>query len=146
MEGVFGDNNVSNINDVDDVMVEWQDYIVTQRETDLADIIDQEKLKLEETRKFIENSFREYEIKTTGTDIDKLMPPVSRFGGGGTRAKKKKTIIDKLNAFFEKYSGVGVAAFKANPKHESGKIVTYDFEPAPAMMVAEAPVEYGKKD
>jgi type I restriction enzyme R subunit len=127
-------------------MVEWQEYIITQRENDLADIINQEKLKPDETRKLIENSFREDEIKTTGTDIDKLMPPVSRFGGGGTRAKKKKTIIDKLSAFFEKYSGLGVAAFKANPKQDSGKVVTYDFEPVPEMRVAETPVEYGKKD
>jgi hypothetical protein len=51
-----------------------------------------------------------------------------------------------LSAFFEKYSGLGVAAFKANPKQDSGKVVTYDFEPVPEMRVAETPVEYGKKD
>lgn len=36
----------------------------------------------------MENAFRDGEIKTSGTDIDKLMPPISRFGGGG-RAKKE---------------------------------------------------------
>jgi len=41
-----------------------------------------------------------------GTDIDKFMPPVSRFGGGN-RAKKKQGVIEKLKAFFEKYFGVG---------------------------------------
>jgi len=65
-----------------------------------------EKLKSDETRIFLENSFREGEIKTVGTDIDKIMPPVSRFGGGN-RTKKKQTVIDKLKAFFEKYFGVG---------------------------------------
>ena len=34
------------------------------------------------------------------------MPPVSRFGGGGSRDKKKQTVIEKLKAFFEKYSGL----------------------------------------
>lgn len=48
-----------------------------------------EKLKLEETRKFIVNAFRDGTIETTGTEIDRLMPPVLRFGGGG-RVKKKK--------------------------------------------------------
>lgn len=43
----------------------------------------------------MENAFRNGEIKTAGTDIDKLMPPIFRFGGGG-RAKKKKGVIDKL--------------------------------------------------
>lgn len=81
---------IAGINDVDDVMLEWQDYIVAQREKDLIIIIEQEKLKPDETRKFLENCFREGEVKTTGTDIDKLLPPVSRFGGGGARAKRKR--------------------------------------------------------
>ena len=81
---------IAGINDVDDVMLEWQDYIVAQREKDLIIIIEQEKLKPDETRKFLENCFREGEVKTTGTDIDKLLPPVSRFGGGGARAKKER--------------------------------------------------------
>ena len=49
---------------------------------------------------------RPEEIKTAGTDIDKIMPPISRFGGGG-RAKKKLGVIEKLRAFFEKYFGIG---------------------------------------
>ena len=44
-------------------------------------------------------------LKTTGTDIDKILPPVSRFGGGN-RAEKKQGIIDKLMVFFEKYLGL----------------------------------------
>jgi len=33
------------------------------------------------------------------------MPPVSRFGGGN-RALKKKTVIDRLKAYFDKFYGV----------------------------------------
>lgn len=44
-------------------------------------------------------------LKTTGTDIDRLLPPVSRFGGGN-RAAKKQGIIEKLAKFFEKYFGL----------------------------------------
>ena len=97
---------IAGINDVEDVMNEWNEYVYKQREADLDQIIQEEKLKPEETRKFLENAFREGEVKTVGTDIDKLMPPVSRFGGGN-RAQKKRTIIQKLKAFFEKYFGVG---------------------------------------
>ena len=135
---------IAGINDVDDVMLEWQDYIVAQREKDLIIIIEQEKLKPDETRKFLENCFREGEVKTTGTDIDKLLPPVSRFGGGGARAKKKKTVIEKLMGYFEKYSGLGVVAFKA--KQEEDKVITYDFAKTPVYMVAEEAAEYGKKE
>ena len=86
-------------------MSEWYDFVAKKRETDLNEIIKSEKLKPEETRKFLNNSFREGEVKTIGTDIDKLMPPTSRFGGGN-RAAKKQTIIDKLKAFFERFFGV----------------------------------------
>ena len=86
------ENFIAGINDVDDVMTEWNGYVAEQREADLEAIIKDEKLKPEETRKFLENSFREGEVKTVGTDIDTIMPPVSRFGGGN-RAKKKQTVM-----------------------------------------------------
>ena len=62
-------------------------------------------LKVDETSKFVENAFRDGAIRTTGTDIDKILPAMSRFGGGN-RQEKKKTVIEKLKAFFEKYFGV----------------------------------------
>lgn len=100
---------IAGINDVDDVMNEWNGFVGQQRENDLVALIQEEKLKPEETRIFLENSFREGEIKTVGTDIDRIMPAVSRFGGGN-RTKKKQTVIDKLKSFFEKYFGVGGSA------------------------------------
>jgi type I restriction enzyme, R subunit len=42
--------------------------------------------------------------KTTGTDIDRILPPVSRFSGA--RAVKKQSIIEKLIKFFERYLGL----------------------------------------
>lgn len=77
-----------------------------RKEADMAAIIDAEKLKPEETRHFLDNAFRDGALKTTGTAIDKIMPPVSRFYSGG-RAVKKQGIIDKLLGFFEKYLGLG---------------------------------------
>ncbi|NCB94796.1 MAG: type I restriction endonuclease subunit R, partial [Clostridia bacterium] len=100
---------IAGVNDADDIMSEWHDYVVKQREAELQNIITEEKLKPVDTRKFLENAFRDGEIKTAGTDIDKIMPPVSRFGGGG-RAKKKQGVIDKLKTFFEKYFGIGGSA------------------------------------
>ena len=97
---------IDNLNDGDDVMEEWHEYIARKREEELEQIIADEKLKDEETRKFIKDSFRDGEIKTIGTDIDKLMPPVSRFGGGN-RDAKKQNVIDRLKAFFERFFGLG---------------------------------------
>lgn len=101
---------ISQVNVESSVQGDWRRYVSEQEESDLAEIIATEKLKPEETRKFMENVFRDGAIKTTGTDIDKLMPPVSRFGGGN-RAKKKQGIIEKFKTFFEKYFGLGIADF-----------------------------------
>lgn len=122
---------IAGINDAEDVLVEWRGYVAEEREKELETIIREEKLKEHETRKFIENAFRDGEIKTTGTDIDKIMPPVSRFGGG--RDKKKENVIGKLKGFFEKLFGVVGVEFKAD------KVVDYPLpeEGEMLMMVAE---------
>ncbi len=132
---------VAGINDVEDVMTEWHDYVAEKREEELVQIIKEEKLKEPETRLFLENAFRDGEIKTTGTDIDKLMPPVSRFGGGN-RAVKKQGVIDKLKSFFEKFFGVG-GSFTA----EMSKDFSYAdmMTQQPILMVAEDSAPYGTK-
>ena len=132
---------IAGINDVEDVMTEWHDYVAEKREEELVQIIKEEKLKEPETRKFIENAFRNGEIKTTGTDIDKLMPPVSRFGGGN-RAVKKQSVIEKLKSFFEKFFGVGGSFIAEKPKIiNCSDIMTQQH----ALMVAEDNVPYGRK-
>jgi len=100
------ENFINGINEIDDVTAEWHDYVAREKEKELVSIITDERLKPEETRKFIDNSFRDGVLKTTGTDIDKLMPPVSRFGDSH-RAEKKQTIVERLNAFFERFFGIG---------------------------------------
>ena len=72
-----------------------------------------EGLELKKTKALRVRAFREGEVRTVGTDIDKLMPPLSRFGSSG-RDKKKKGIIEKLKAFFEKFFGIG-ADFDDDP-------------------------------
>lgn len=132
---------IAGINEVDDIMAEWHDYVVAMREEDLKNIIKEEKLKPEETRKFLENAFRDGEIKTAGTDIDKLMPPVSRFGGG-KRAEKKQSVIGKLKTFFEKYFGIGGSVSFTD---ESSQF-KYDTPSAPIPMVAEDKTTYGEQE
>ena len=97
---------IQGINDVSDVLLEWRTFVAEEKEKQLAAIIAEENLKEQETRYFMEHAFRDGSVRTTGTDIDKLMPPISRFGGGN-RAEKKQTIIDKLQAFFERFFGIG---------------------------------------
>lgn len=73
--------------------IDFQDYTgnyhdiyqeIKPREADIQELIQGEKLKPEETKKLMENAFRDGVLKTTGTDVDKILPPVSRFDSGGS--------------------------------------------------------------
>lgn len=101
---------IAGINDVDDVVQEWHRFVAEEREKQLGQIIAEENLKEGETRKLMEDSFRNGEVKTTGTDIDKILPLMSRFAGGD-RARKKQTVIDRLKTFFERFFGIASADF-----------------------------------
>lgn len=104
-------NADTNVND------DWQKFVKEQEEKDLKNLIEEENLNEEETRKFINNSFRDGQVKTNGTDIEKILPPMRRFGGGN-RAEKKQTIIEKVLKFFEKYFGLNI--------HNSDEDFTYN--------------------
>lgn len=83
---------------------DWKAFVTQQKDEELDALITEEKLKPEEARTYVNNSLRDGTLKTTGTDFDRLMPPVSRFGGG--REAKKERIIEKVMKFFEKYQGL----------------------------------------
>ena len=97
---------VASVNTDTDVDEAWEAYVKQRKSDDLNEIITSENLKADETAKFVDNAFRDGVIRTTGTDIDKILPAMSRFGGGGNRQEKKKNVIEKLKVFFEKYFGV----------------------------------------
>ena len=135
------DKFISKINADTNVYSDWAKFVKEQKEIDLENLINEENLNEEATRKFLDNSFRDGEVKTTGTDIEKILPPMRRFGGGN-RAEKKQTIIDKIKKFFEKYFGI-------NSSNEDGNNdIQYDITDEEnknnLAMVAEEGEEYKK--
>ena len=98
---------IDRVNSSKNVTDDFKKFVREEKEKDLEKVIEEEKLKPEETKKFIDNSLRDGTLKTTGTDIDKLLPPVSRFGGGN-RIEKKLGVIEKLKGFFDKYLGLTI--------------------------------------
>ena len=132
------DGFISKINADTNVMDDWGKFVKEQKEIDLKKIINDENLNEEETRKFLDNAFRDGQVKTNGTDIEKILPPMRRFGGGN-RAEKKENIIVKVKKFFEKYFGLGTA-----DKNDDGfeYKVTDEEESYDLNMVAEEGEEY----
>ena len=99
-------NFIETINASTNVDEDWRAFVLKQKEADLNAIVGEENLKFEETKKFLDNAFRDGVLRTTGTDIDKILPPISRFAVAGSREAKKQGIITKLMSFFEKYFGL----------------------------------------
>ena len=96
---------IAQVNASTEVDEDWKIFLNDNKEKDIEKLIKEENLREEETRKFIDNAFEDGFIKTTGTDIDRIIPPISRFASN-SRSIKKQTIIDKLLVFFEKYFGL----------------------------------------
>lgn len=90
-----------------DIDKEWSDYIAKEREAELSSIIKDERLKPEETKKFIDQAFEDGYVTSTGLAITNVLPPMPLFGGGkANREKKKETVLAKLTRFFNKFFNV----------------------------------------
>ncbi|AAT27769.1 type I restriction enzyme r protein [Mycoplasma mobile 163K] len=84
-------------NDIED---NWKEYFEKEKQKELDKLIEEENLIREKVTKFFNNSFRDGELNTEGTEINSFMPHVSRFEN---RAVRKQGLISKLKEFFEKF-------------------------------------------
>ncbi|MFQ5576628.1 MAG: type I restriction endonuclease subunit R, partial [Anaerolineae bacterium] len=82
---------------------DWRKYVEKKKIEELEAIIKHENLDHDETYKFIRNAFRNGSIATTGTDLAKVLPPVSRFSPGGERSIKRESVLSKLMRFFDRF-------------------------------------------
>lgn len=94
---------VASLTPTSNVDDEWTSYVEEEKKAELEKIITEEKLKEEETKTFISNSFKNGEIQSAGTAFAKILPPVSRFSPTGDLMKKKETVLEKLKAYFDRF-------------------------------------------
>ncbi len=94
---------IASLNPATRVEDDWRAFVDEKKLEELEAIINEESLVREEAYKFINNAFRDGYIQSTGTAFTKVLPPVSRFTQTGDRTKKRETVLEKLNAFFNKF-------------------------------------------
>ena len=95
---------ISRINNAHSVSKAWKSYVNVKREEELQKLIEEEHLKPEKAREFLNQSFEKGTLKTIGQDIQNILPPSNPFDKNS--AKKKHDIIEKIKTFFEKYIGL----------------------------------------
>ena len=96
---------INSINVNTNVSDEWAIFVNKQYTNDLLKIINEENLKETNTIEFMNNCFENGELKIIGTDIDKILPPISYFAPVN-RVDVKNRVIEKLQLFFDKYNGL----------------------------------------
>lgn len=87
-----------------DIVPAWQTFVQQQKAQELAIIIESERLAPEATMRLMADAFEAGALRTTGVDIDGVLPAMSRFGG--QRAKTKQRVIERLLQYFEMFYGV----------------------------------------
>jgi type I restriction enzyme R subunit len=97
---------VARISASDKVDEQWHAFVTERRAAELERIIEEEGLRPEETREFVERSFRDGAVQQSGTAITKILPPVSRFAGDGGHGEKKRRVLTRLVEFFERFFGL----------------------------------------
>ena len=97
---------VDSINNDSDVEGDWRKFIAEQKKVELDEIIKEENLNANATEEFINKAFADGELKTAGTAVIKLLPPKNMFSPGFEHALQKAFVIDKLKAFFERFSNL----------------------------------------
>lgn len=100
------DNQLPSQTEQGEITDEWKDYIEREREKELEKLIKEENLKPGPTRDFIKRAFTDGYVTTTGTAIANVLPPMPVIGAKNIREEKKRTVLDKIIAFFNKFFNV----------------------------------------
>lgn len=99
-------NFIASLTPASDVDKDWKSYVGQQKLVELDKIIEDEKLNKDETYKFIDNAFRDGFVPTTGTAINKILPPVSLFTKNNDRGAKRTTVLEKIINFFNRFKDI----------------------------------------
>ena len=83
---------------------QWMAFVRERKRRDIMALVERERLKADETVAFFEGALRDGVLKTTGTEIDAILPPLSRFGS--VRQETKSRVMDELQTLFDRYRGI----------------------------------------
>ncbi|MBO5741955.1 MAG: hypothetical protein J6R54_08285, partial [Bacteroidaceae bacterium] len=102
---------IDSITPTSDVNDDWNTFVRESQKKEIDAIIQEEKLRAEETYRFMQRSFQDGGVQEIGTEITTILPPVSRFNKGGDRTAKKNAVISKLKAFYDKFADISHGVF-----------------------------------
>jgi type I restriction enzyme R subunit len=97
---------IESVNNASNIEEDWRVFIEAEKSAELSEIIEEESLNPEATQAFMKKAFTDGEMRTAGTDVIKLLPAKNMFSPSFEHALQKAFVIDKLKAFFERFSNL----------------------------------------
>ncbi len=98
---------VKSVSTSPDVRDDWRRFVAERRERELDELVAEENLNADAARAFVAGALRDGDLPTTGTAITRVLPPASRFSPEGEHEARKQRVMDRLRAFFDRFSGLG---------------------------------------
>ncbi len=98
--------DTTNLNDLknnDEITDSFYKFARGEKKKEINSLAEVENLK-DGAHRFIENAIQKGQIENVGKELDDLLPPVSRIGGG--RQAKKQTVLEKIRKIVEIFVGI----------------------------------------
>ena len=98
--------DTTNLNDLknnDEIVDSFYKFARGEKKKEINSLAEAENLK-DGAHRFIENAIQKGQVENVGKELDDLLPPVSRIGGG--RQAKKQSVLEKIRKIVEIFIGI----------------------------------------
>lgn len=95
--------DLSKLEKNEDIIEAFYTYAKIEKEKEIEKLIEEENLK-EKSKKFIEKSINKGHVVQGGTELDEVLPSVTRRGGA--REAKKQSVLNKLKEIVKVFVGI----------------------------------------
>lgn len=96
--------DLSELNNTDDILNHFYIFAKKEKEKEISILIEEENIKEEESKEFIEKSISKGYVEHAGKDLDDMIKSTSRIGG--LRNKKKEGLLEKIRKIVEIFVGI----------------------------------------
>ena len=119
----------------------WRQYVNAEKRRQFDAIVEEEQLKRDQAVEFIENAYERGYVPEGGMELDGIMPPINPFDAHANREGKIARVLERLKAFFKRFSDISDGDFKGVPMPHN--VVPYTLEEETTLpMAAEELGEY----
>ncbi len=96
-------NTLEKLKASSDLVGDFYKYAKERRELEVSILVENENLK-PEAKRIIDKAINKGEISRAGSELDSVLPPLSRRGGA--REQKKQSLIKKIRKVVKKFTGI----------------------------------------